>query len=369
MSIVNMKKYNILCLPGDGIGVEVMQEARKILDLIGNISNIGLEIKNALIGGIAIDSEGAPISEETINLAKNADFVLLGAVGGQKWDNLPTNIRPEAGLLKIRKDLNLFANLRPVVVFDELIDSSPLKKEYIQGLDLMIVRELVGGLYFGEPRGISEKDGEKYGYNTLAYKESEIVRILEVAFELAKKRSGKLCSVDKANVLASMKLWRDTAIATHQKYQDVELSHMYVDAMAMELVKRPKNYDVIVTENMFGDILSDLGSQLTGSIGMLASASLGDINGKKMALYEPVHGSAPDIAGKNIANPIAMIMSLAMALKYSTDLGEIADKIELSVKQALKDGYRTGDIKTENCTLLGTSQMGDKITENLKSIL
>jgi len=365
-----MKKiYNILCLSGDGIGIEVMTETQKIINIINQKTNIEIKTQNALIGGIAIDNEGSSISEKTINIAKNSDFVLLGAVGGPKWDNLPTNQRPEAGLLKIRKDLNLFANLRPIIVFDELVDSSPLKKEYIQGLNLMIVRELVGGLYFGSPSGIDTlENGEKYGYNTLAYKESEVERILKVAFEIAKKRSGKVCSVDKANVLSSMKLWRDTAEKIGKDYKNIELSHMYVDAMAMELVKCPKKYDVLVMENMFGDILSDLGSQLTGSIGMLASASLGDIDGKKTALYEPIHGSAPDICGKNLANPIAMILSFSMALKYSLNEENLSNKIEKSIKECLQK-HRTKDIEAESCKTIGTKEMGDLIAKKLGEIL
>ncbi len=359
-----MKKiYKILCLPGDGIGLEVMDETKKIINLINNQSmDIGFEITNALVGGHAIDIEGQAVSNKTLEIAKNSDFVLLGSVGGPKWDNLATDKRPEAGLLKLRKELNLYANLRPIIVFDELIESSPLKPEYIKSLDLMIVRELVGGLYFGEPKGIDIlENGEKYGYNTLAYKTSEIQRILKIAFDIAKKRNKKVCSVDKANVLASMKLWRDTAIEMHEQYQDIELSHMYVDAMAMSLIKCPKKYDVIVTENMFGDILSDLASQLTGSIGMLASASLGDLNGKKTALYEPVHGSAPDIAGQKIANPIAMILSFSMALRYSCNEQKIADKIENAVKLTLKAGYRTKDIVTANTQLCYTDQMTQQI--------
>ncbi|QED23629.1 3-isopropylmalate dehydrogenase [Candidatus Deianiraea vastatrix] len=363
-----MKKIKILCLAGDGIGVEVMREVRKILDLIARKCGFEMDIEDSLIGGIAIDKEGLPVSDATIEKGKNVDFVLLGAVGGPKWDGLETHLRPEAGLLKIRKDLNLFANLRPIVVFDELADASPLKKEYISGLNLMIVRELVGGLYFGQPRGIEEKEGQRYGFNTLAYKESEIARIVNVAFDLAEKRGKKVCSVDKANVLASMKLWRDVAENIGKSRGDIELSHMYVDAMAMELVKCPKKYDVLVMENMFGDILSDLGSQLTGSIGMLGSASLGELNGKKTALYEPVHGSAPDIAGRDLANPIAMISSLAMAFKYSINEGEIADKIDEAIKATLKT-HRTGDIKGENCTLVGTSAMGDEICKNLEKLL
>lgn len=364
-----MKKYNILCLSGDGIGVEIMNEALKIISVIEKKTDIKIEKTHGLIGGIAIDNEKTPLSEKTIEIAKNSDFVLLGAVGGPKWDNLETQKRPEAGLLRIRKALNLYANLRPIKVFEELADASPLKKEYISGLDLMIVRELVGGLYFGEPRGISEKDGEKFGYNTLCYKESEISRIVKVAFDLAKKRGKKVCSVDKANVLASMKLWRDVATKIGEENKDVELSHMYVDAMAMDLVRCPKKYDVIVMENMFGDILSDLGSQLTGSIGMLASASIGDLDGKKTALYEPIHGSAPDIAGRGIANPIAMILSLSMAFKYSLSEDLIAEKIELAVKDVLKDGIRTGDIKKEGEKTVGTEEMGDAIAKKLESLL
>lgn len=358
-----MGNYKVLCLAGDGIGVEVMDSTKKLIAVISSKFNLKFEITDRLIGGIAIDKEGSPISDETIEVAKNSDFVLLGAVGGLKWDNLSTNQRPEAGLLKIRKSMNLYANLRPIVVFDELIDSSPLKPEYIKGLDLMIIRELVGGLYFGEPKGISEKDGERYGYNTLAYKESEIERILKVAFEIAKQRNNKVCSVDKANVLDSMRLWREVAIKTHHKYSDVELSHMYVDAMAMELIKCPKKYDVVVTENMFGDILSDLGSQLTGSIGMLASASLGELNGKKTALYEPVHGSAPDIAGQGISNPMAMMLSFAMAMKYSCKLDNIAQEIELAVRKAISLGYKTRDITKKDEKFYSTSEVTDKICE------
>jgi len=369
------KTFDVLMLSGDGIGVEVMAQVEKIIALFNKNEklNINFNVKKALIGGVAIDSEGVPVSDETLSVAKSCNFTLLGAVGGPKWDGLSTDKRPEAGLLKIRKFLNLYANLRPIVVFDELVEASPLKSEYIKGLDLMIVRELVGGLYFGEPKGVRTlENGEKYGYNTLAYKESEIERILAVAFEIAQKRNKKVCSVDKANVLASMKLWRDVAIETHKKYSNVELTHIYVDAMAMELIKAPKKYDVVVTENMFGDILSDLASQLTGSIGMLSSASLGKLDGKDMALYEPVHGSAPDIMGKNLANPIAMVMSLAMALKYSCNEPVLADKIENAIKCVLKGGFRTGDIKspsTPQNQILGTNEMGDKICHELASVL
>lgn len=362
-----MKKYKVLLLSGDGIGPDVISQALKVLNVIKKKKGFDMNIESALMGGCAIDQEGSPISDKTIEIAKNVDFVLLGAVGGPKWDNLDTKSRPEAGLLKIRKELNLFANLRPIVVFDELLDSSPLKNEYVSGLDLMIVRELVGGLYFGEPNGIYEKDGEKYGFNTLAYKESEISRILQVGFDLARKRSKKLCSVDKANVLASMKLWREVANKVGSQNQDIELSHMYVDAMAMDLVRCPKKYDVLVMENMFGDILSDLGSQLTGSIGMLASASLGELNGKKTALYEPIHGSAPDIAGKGIANPIATILSLAMAFKYSLDMSDIHDKINLAVKNVLKNGFRTADIGKNDT--ISTDGMGDEICKELNYLI
>jgi len=362
-----MKNHKVICLAGDGIGPEVMHEAKKIISIINKKTDVKIETEDSLIGGIAIDSAGSPISDATIKKSIEADFVLLGAVGGSKWDNLETDKRPEAGLLKIRKDMNLFANLRPIKVFEELADASPLKKEIIFGLDLMIVRELVGGLYFGEPRGISEKDGEKAGYNTMFYKQSEISRILKVAFELAEKRSGKLCSVDKANVLAVMKLWRDTAIQDSKNHPDVELSHMYVDAMAMELVKCPKKYDVLVVENMFGDILSDLGSQLTGSIGMLASASIGNMGDKKTALYEPIHGSAPDIAGKSLANPIAMILSLAMAYKYSLNQNSISDKIEQAVKNVLASGIRTADIKGNSDKFVSTSEIGDLIAKELEA--
>ncbi len=361
--------YKLLLLAGDGIGTEVMAETVKILKLIENKTDLKFEITEALIGGIAIDNEGVSVSDKTLKIAEESDFVLLGAVGGPKWDNLSTDKRPESGLLKIRKYLNLYANLRPIKVFNELIDSSPIKREYIENLDLMIIRELVGGLYFGEPKGIDILDnGQKYGYNTLGYKESEIERILKIAFEIAQKRNKKVCSVDKANVLVSMKLWRETAIKMHEKYDDIELSHMYVDAMAMELVKAPKKYDVIVTENMFGDILSDLGSQLTGSIGMLASASLGELNGKKTALYEPVHGSAPDIMGKQLANPIAMILCLSMAFKYSCDNQILSEKIETAVKQVLAKGYRTKDIANGKDSVT-TSEIGNLIGNELSTLL
>jgi 3-isopropylmalate dehydrogenase len=360
--------YKILVLPGDGIGPEIMQESVKVLQSIEKIHNKKLfEIEFADIGGIAIDNHNNPLPESTLNLAKKADAILLGAVGGYKWDHLSMDKRPEAGLLKIRKELDLFANIRPAKIFNELIDMSTLKKEVVEDLDIIIVRELTGGLYFGEPRGLIQKDSEDYAFNTMCYKKSEIERIGKIAFEIAQKRSKKLISIDKANVLICMKLWRDAMNELSGNYQDVQLSHSYVDAMAMELVKRPKNYDVIVTENMFGDILSDLASQLVGSIGLLPSASLGEINketNKRFALYEPIHGSAPDIAGKNIANPIGTIMSATMMLRYSFNMNEEADLIENSIQKMLKI-HRTADIWQEGLEKVGTKEIGEGILELL----
>ena len=316
-----MKTKKILLLPGDGIGPEIMKQAEKILNFF-NKKTVNFEIESDLIGGISYDERGVPLSDSVIKLAKESDAVLMGSVGGPEWDDrskVPFDKRPEAGLLKIRKDLELFANLRPAVVFDELAESSTLKKEIISGLDILILRELIGGIYFGQPRGIEKLDNnEEKGYNTLVYSTHEIIRIAKLAFELAEKRNLKVCSVDKSNVLESMVLWKKTVIEVHKNYQNIELSHMYVDNCAMQLVKNPKQFDVIVTGNMFGDILSDCASMLTGSLGMLPSASLSEVqeNGKRYGVYEPVHGSAPDIANKGIANPIAQILSLSMMFKY-----------------------------------------------------
>jgi 3-isopropylmalate dehydrogenase len=352
----------IAVLPGDGIGPEIVNEAVKVLK---KLSEDGLDIalEYGLIGGAAYDETGSPLPEETLTLAKKSDAVLLGAVGGYKWESLDISVRPEKGLLGIRSELNLFANLRPAILYPQLADASTLKPEVVAGLDIMIVRELTGGIYFGQPRGIRTLDnGEKQGFNSLVYSESEIKRIGKVAFDIAGKRQGRVCSVDKANVLECTELWRETMTELAKSYEGVELSHMYVDNAAMQLVRAPKQFDVMVTTNMFGDILSDCASMLTGSIGMLPSASL-DENSKGM--YEPIHGSAPDIAGQNIANPLATILSAAMMLRYTLDQPEMADRIEQAVSKVLDQGLRTADIYSEGMTKVSTSEMGDAVVAAL----
>lgn len=344
----------ICVLPGDGIGPEIMAEAVRVLEAL----ELGFEMEEALIGGGAVDATGTPYPEATSRLAKTADAVLLGAVGGPKWDTLPREQRPERGLLAIRKELGLFANLRPAILYPELANASSLKPEVVAGLDILIVRELTGDIYFGQPRGIEERGGERYGFNTMHYTESEIRRIGRVAFEAARKRGKRLCSVDKMNVLETTQLWRDVMTELAPEYPDVELSHMLVDNAAMQLVRAPKQFDVMVTGNMFGDILSDEASMLTGSIGMLPSASL-DENNK--GLYEPSHGSAPDIAGKGVANPLATILSAAMMLRYTFGLEDAAQRVEGAVKKVLAQGYRTGDIFEAGTTRVGTRQMGDAV--------
>ena len=344
----------ICVLPGDGIGPEITAEAVKVLKAL----DLGLEMEEGLLGGGAVDATGNPYPEATQKLAQAADAVLLGAVGGPKWDSLPREQRPERGLLGIRKQLNLFANLRPAILYPELANASTLKPEVVAGLDILIVRELTGDIYFGQPRGIEMRDGERFGFNTMHYSESEIRRIGRVAFEAARKRNKKVCSVDKMNVLETTQLWRDVMNELAPEYPDVELTHMLVDNAAMQLVKAPKQFDVMVTGNMFGDILSDEASMLTGSIGMLPSASL-DANNK--GLYEPSHGSAPDIAGKGVANPLATILSAAMMLRYTFNLEEAAAKVENAVKKVLAQGYRTGDIYEPGTTKVGTQQMGDAV--------
>jgi 3-isopropylmalate dehydrogenase len=352
----------IAVLPGDGIGPEIVAEAVKVLEKLAQ-DGLNIELEYGLIGGAAYDETGTPLPEHTLEISKAADAVLLGAVGGYKWESLDISVRPEKGLLGIRSQLNLFANLRPAILYPQLADASTLKADVVAGLDLMIVRELTGGIYFGQPRGIRELDnGEKEGFNTLVYSESEINRIGKVAFEIAQKRNGRLCSVDKANVLECTELWRETMTKQAENYPDVELSHMYVDNAAMQLVRAPKQFDVMVTTNMFGDILSDCASMLTGSIGMLPSASL-DEDGKGM--YEPIHGSAPDIAGQDKANPIATILSVAMMLRYTLDQAEMADRVEQAVSKVLDAGLRTGDIFSEGMTLVGTAEMGDAIVAAL----
>jgi 3-isopropylmalate dehydrogenase len=351
----------VAILAGDGIGPEIMESALEVLNAISKKYNLNFELKEGLIGGAAIDETGDPLPEETIKIAKESDAVLLAAVGGEKWDNLPTDKRPEKGLLRIRKELELFANLRPGKAYNALLSSSPLKETLIKGVDLLVIRELTGGIYFGEPRGIEERNGERVGFNTMVYSESEIRRIAKLAFEIARTRRKKLTSVDKANVLEVSALWRDVVNEVHQDYPDVELEHMYVDNCAMQLVRRPKDFDVIVTGNIFGDILSDEAGALTGSLGMLPSASIGE----KYALYEPVHGSAPDIAGKGIANPIAMILSVAMMLDITCKQRDAARDIENAVDKVLEQGFRTGDIWSPGTKKVNTKEMTKAIIDNL----
>jgi len=349
----------IAVLAGDGIGPEIVDEAVKVLNCLERDYGFKVEMEEALVGGAAIDATGVPLPQETLDIVKAADAVLLGAVGGYKWESLDISIRPEKGLLGLRSELSLFSNLRPAILYPQLASASTLKPEVVSGLDLMIVRELTGGIYFGKPRGIRTlENGERQGFNTLVYSESEIERIGRSAFEIAMKRNKKVCSVDKANVLECTELWREIMTTVSKDYPEVELSHMYVDNAAMQLVRAPKQFDVMVTTNMFGDILSDCAAMLTGSIGMLPSASL-DANGKGM--YEPIHGSAPDIAGKGIANPIATILSVAMMLRYSLDAPEMAEKIEAGVNTVLDEQLRTADIYTEGTQKVSTPEMGDAI--------
>lgn len=352
-----MSSYNIVLLKGDGIGPEIANEAVKVLDKAAEKFNFTVNYEEADLGGIAIDKTGVPLPQETIDKCKKADSVLLGAVGGPKWDTLPGNLRPEAGLLGIRGALGLFANLRPAVIFEPLKGASPIKDEIIgKALDIMVVRELTGGIYFGE-RGRKEVDGSPAAYDTEMYTIPEIERIARVAFNMAMKRSKKLTSVDKANVLESSRLWRETVIRVSKEFPEVELNHLYVDNCAMQLVRNPGQFDVIVTSNIFGDILSDEASMISGSIGMLASASL---NEEKSGLYEPIHGSAPDIAGQGIANPLATILSVAMMLRYSLEQEQAADAIENAVNEALKT-YRTPDIYTEGTKKVSCKEMGDVV--------
>ena len=356
----------ILVLPGDGIGPEIMAEAVKVLNLANDKYALGFELSFDDLGGAAIDRYGVPLADETLARAKAADAVLLGAVGGPKWDAIDPAIRPERGLLKIRSQLGLFGNLRPAILYPQLAEASSLKPEVVAGLDILIVRELTGGIYFGQPRETKVlENGERMAYDTLPYSESEIRRIAKVGFDMAMVRNKKLCSVDKANVLASSQLWRAVVEEVAKDYPDVELSHMYVDNAAMQLVRAPKQFDVMVTDNMFGDILSDEASMLTGSIGMLPSASL-DANNKGM--YEPCHGSAPDIAGKGIANPLATILSVSMMLRYSFGQVAAADAIENAVSLVLDQGLRTGDIWSEGKTRVGTAAMGDAVASALRSL-
>jgi 3-isopropylmalate dehydrogenase len=352
----------ILVLPGDGIGPEIVGQAVAVLEALRARHGLDVELDYALLGGCAVDATGEPYPAETQVKARAADAILLGAVGGPKYDQLPRAQRPERGLLAIRKDLNLFANLRPATVFPELAAASSLKPELVAGLDILIVRELTGDIYFGEPRGIEVRNGERVGFNTMVYSESEIRRILRVAFEAARKRGRKLCSVDKMNVLECTQLWRDVAEEVAKDFPEIQLSHMLVDNAAMQLVRNPKQFDVMVTGNMFGDILSDEASMLTGSIGLLPSASL-DERGK--GLYEPIHGSAPDIAGKGVANPLATILSAAMMLRYSLARADLADRVERAVSEVLKRGLRTADIAAPGEKTVGTAEMGRAVVELL----
>ncbi|MFO7703895.1 MAG: 3-isopropylmalate dehydrogenase [Halopseudomonas sp.] len=356
----------ILVLPGDGIGPEIMAEAVKVLALANDKFALGAELSYDDLGGAAYDRYGSPLADETLERARQADAILLGAVGGPQWDNIDPALRPERGLLKIRSQLGLFGNLRPAILYPQLAEASTLKPEVVSGLDILIVRELTGGIYFGQPRERKLLDsGERFAFDTLPYSESEVRRIAKVGFDSARLRSNKLCSVDKANVLASSQLWREVVEEVGKEYPDVELSHMYVDNAAMQLVRAPKQFDVIVTDNLFGDILSDQASMLTGSIGMLPSASL-DANNKGM--YEPCHGSAPDIAGQGIANPLATILSVAMMLRYSFNQVAAADAIERAVSLVLDQKLRTGDIMSAGCQLVGTAQMGDAVAAALKNL-
>jgi 3-isopropylmalate dehydrogenase len=353
----------ICVLPGDGIGQEIVGQALRVLHKVGDKFGNTFETTEALIGGCAIDAEGVPLPADTVAKCKDSDAVLLGAVGGPKWDTIDPAIRPEKGLLGIRKELGLFVNLRPANLFKQLSDACYLRPDIVaRGLDVIVVRELTGGIYFGEPRFDGVKDGERFGYNTMAYHEYEIRRIAKIAFEVARKRTGRVCSVDKANVLDVSRVWREIVIDEHKNYPDIALSHMYVDNAAMQLVRDPSQFDVIVTGNLFGDILSDEAAAITGSIGMLPSASLGESN---PGLYEPIHGSAPDIAGQDKANPLATILSLSMMLRHSFDMDEQAECIDLAVEKTLEQGYRTGDIMQDGCKAVGCIGMTESVLANL----
>ena len=368
-----MSNPSILILPGDGIGPEVMNEVRKVITWMGDKRDLVFDVSEDLVGGAAYDAHGTPLADATMDKAQAADVVLLGAVGGPAYDALDFSLKPERGLLRLRKEMDLFSNLRPAQCFDALADFSSLKREVVAGLDIMIVRELTSGIYFGEPRGIITEGNERIGINTQRYTESEIARVARSAFELARKRSNKVCSMEKANVMESGLLWRDVVTEIHAaEYADVELSHMYADAGAMQLCRWPKQFDVIVTDNLFGDMLSDAAAMLTGSLGMLPSASLGApmANGRPKALYEPVHGSAPDIAGQGKANPIACILSFAMALRYSFDQGDEAARVEAAIETVLADGARTADLLgPDGGTPISTADMGDAIIAALDASL
>lgn len=353
---------HILILPGDGIGPEIVQEAVRVLRAAEQRFGLDISLDEAPVGGAAYDLHGDPLPESTLDKARAADAILFGSIGGPKWDTIERDKRPERGLLRLRSSLGLFANLRPAILFPQLADASSLKPEVVSGLDILIVRELTGGIYFGQPRGIREENGERVGFNTDVYSESEMRRIAKVAFELAGQRNNKVCSVDKANVLEVTELWKEVVTDAAKDYPNIELSHMYVDNAVMQLVRAPKQFDVIVTGNLFGDILSDEAAMLTGSIGMLPSASLDE---NRKGLYEPCHGSAPDIAGQGIANPLATIMSLAMLMRYSLERGDVADAIQAAVEQVLDQGLRTADIYTEGTRKVSTEEMGAAVAEAL----
>jgi len=356
----------IVVLPGDGIGPEIIAEAQRVLDIVNDNHQLGLSTSTCPFGGAAYDQTGKPLPDDTLAACRESDAILLGSIGGPQYDTAPRDLRPERGLLKLRSELELFANLRPAMLYPQLAAASSLKAELVAGLDLMILRELTGGIYFGQPRGMEERDGERVGFNTMVYKESEIRRIGVRAFEIARQRGSRLCSVDKANVLEVSELWREVMIDVGRDYSDVELTHMYVDNAAMQLVRAPKQFDVVVTSNLFGDILSDAAAMLTGSIGMLPSASL-DAAGKGM--YEPIHGSAPDIAGQGVANPLATILSVAMMLRYTLGEAAAADAIEAAVSTVIRDGYRCADIAAgvPGEIAVGTTQMGDAVVAALQS--
>ncbi|MDP9096909.1 MAG: 3-isopropylmalate dehydrogenase [Pseudomonadota bacterium] len=362
----------LLILPGDGVGPEVMREVRRVIDWMDRRRHVSFECSEDYVGGAGIDHYGEPITEDVLEAAKQADAVLFGAVGGPRWDKLGFDRRPEIAILRLRKELGLFANLRPAIVLDPLVDASTLKPDVIRGLDLMIVRESTGGIYFGEPRGVETlADGSRRGFDTEVYTTAEIERVARVGFDLARKRKNRLTSVEKANVMVSGLMWRETVTALHaREYGDVELSHMYADNCAMQLVRNPRQFDVIVTSNIFGDLLSDLASMLTGSLGMLPSATLGapDASGRRLALYEPIHGSAPDIAGKGIANPMAQILSFAMLLRYSFGLDEDAAMIERACTNVLASGLRTADVMAAGTAKVGTSVMGESVVRELEKL-
>ena len=368
-----MATHKLLLLPGDGIGTEVMAEVKRVIDWLGQRGIAKFETETGLVGGSSYDADKVAITDATMALAQAADAVIFGAVGGPKWADVPYDARPEAGLLRLRKDMALFANLRPAICYPALADSSSLKKDVVEGLDIMIVRELTGGVYFGEPKTITDLgNGQKRAVDTQVYDTYEIERITRVAFELARKRRNKMTSMEKHNVMKSGVLWKEVVNQVHaREYKDVELEHQLADSGAMQLVRWPKQFDVIVTDNLFGDILSDIAAMLTGSLGMLPSASLGEVDpktGKRKALYEPVHGSAPDIAGKGLANPVAMLTSFGMALRYSFDLQKEADLIDQAIAATLAKGLRTGDIKSEGSTVVSTSQMGEAIVKELDAL-